>query len=98
MKDLRIGQVMKAWQHGLTAKCPHCGGEGKVYHFCGLPTSGSSVHSLFCPDCGNFSEHIKGGNFNNFRQAILTAQRQHPATIAAYDALNIEELIQRILE
>ncbi len=97
VEDLRIGQMMEAWHCGLTAKCPYCGGEGRVYHFCGVPTSGASVHSLFCPDCGNFGEHIEGSEFNRFRRAVLTAQRNHPATIPAHKALNIEEYIKRIL-
>lgn len=97
VEDLRIGQVMEAWSYGLTAKCPHCGGEGKVYHFCGVPTSGAGNYSLFCPDCGNFSEHIKGNEFNRFRKAVLTAQQNHPATIPTREALNMEEYIKRIL-
>ena len=97
VEDLRIGQVMQAWSCGLTAKCPHCGSEGKVYHFCGVPTSGEGNYSLFCPDCGNFSEHIKGNEFNRFRKAVLTAQQHRPATIPAHKALNIEECIQKIL-
>ncbi len=98
VEDLRTGQVMEAWNYGLTAKCPHCEGEGKVYHFCGVPTSSACNYSLFCPDCGNFSEHIKGNEFNHFREAVLTAQQRKPATIPTREALNIEEYIKRILK
>ncbi len=97
VEDLRIGQLMEAWQYGLTAKCPYCGGEGKVYHFCGVPTSSASNYSLFCPDCGNFGEQIEGYEFNRFRNAVLTAQLNHPATVSACQALNIEEYVRRIL-
>ena len=98
VEDLRIGQVMEAWRCGLTATCPHCGGEGMVYHFCGVPTSGTSNYSLFCPDCGNFGEHIQGCEFNRFRKAVLMAQQNQPATIPTREALNMEEYIKLILK
>ena len=97
VEDLRIGQMMEAWQYGLTARCPHCGGEGRVYHFCGVPTSGAGNYSLFCPDCGNFGEHIEGCEYNHFRKAVLTAQQRQPATISSREALNMEEYTERIL-